>query len=34
MLTFNALVPQIESMDRDARAPSNNYAFEVCEGMK
>ncbi len=34
MLIFNALVPQIESMDRDTRTPSNNNAYEVCEGMK
>ena len=34
MQVFDALVPQIESMDRDARAPLNNHAFEVCEGMK
>ena len=27
-------VPQIESMDRDTRTPSNTNAFEVCKGMK
>ena len=25
-------VPQIESMDRDTLTPTNNHAFEVCEG--